>query len=141
VRRELVGRIEGPVDAVLVVLGVNDTLELTRGARWTSELDALVSQLRPRAKQLVFSGVPPLGRIASLPQPLRSALGARARYLDALLARRCAGEPDVRHVPIALPRRPVLISGDGFHPSSLGYAAWAAELARAWPAPGARAPG
>jgi lysophospholipase L1-like esterase len=131
VRRELVSSIASPVDAVVVILGVNDTLELTRGRTWTSHLRALITELRPRARDVVFSGVPPLGQLASLPQPMRSALGARSAYLDALLARTCANE-GVRHVPITLPRRSELIAHDGFHPSALGYASWAEELAASW---------
>jgi lysophospholipase L1-like esterase len=133
VRRELASQIDAPVDAIVVIVGVNDTLELTRGARWTAEVRALIAELRPRARDLSFSGVPPLGRIASLPRPMRSALGARAAYLDALLARQCAREVGVRHVPLHLPERAELISRDGFHPSPLGYEAWGDELARAWP--------
>jgi lysophospholipase L1-like esterase len=132
VRRELFSKVDFPVDAALVVLGVNDTLELTRGRRWSAELAALISELKPRARDVVFSGVPPLGELRSLPQPMRSALGARAAYLDALLARTCAAER-VHHIPIALPHRPEQIAEDGFHPSALGYATWGDELAKRWP--------
>jgi lysophospholipase L1-like esterase len=134
VRRELLPQVELPVDAILVVLGVNDTLELTRGARWRAELDALSSALEGRARHVVFSGVPALGELRALPQPMRSALGARAGYLDALLARACVAH-GARHVPIHLAYRPEQIALDGFHPSALGYAAWAEQLARAWPEP------
>lgn len=133
VRRELFARALFPVDAVLVVLGVNDTLELTRGTKWSSDLGALIADLKSRARDVVFSGVPPLGELRSLPQPMRSALGARAAYLDALLERACATHR-AHHIPIRFPYRPEQIALDGFHPSPLGYAAWADELARAWPA-------
>jgi lysophospholipase L1-like esterase len=132
VRRELYTQVVHPIDAVLVILGVNDTLELTRGARWSSELDALIAELKSRARDVVFSGVPALGELRSLPQPMRSALGARAAYLDARLARACAAH-GVHHVPIRFPYRPDQISADGFHPSALGYEAWAEALASAWP--------
>ena len=119
--------------AVLIILGVNDTLELTRGTRWTSALGALVSELAPRARAIVFSGVPPLGELVSLPQPTWSALGARAAYLDALLERSSAAH-GAHYVPIRSPFPPEHLARDGFHPSALGYAAWADELASAWPA-------
>jgi lysophospholipase L1-like esterase len=133
VRRELFTQVDFPVDAALVVLGVNDTLELTRGGKWSAELAALIADLKPRARHIVFSGVPPLGELRSLPQPMRSALGARAAYLDVLLERACVSHA-VHHVPIRFPYRPDQIALDGFHPSALGYAAWADALARAWPA-------
>ncbi|MBX3264918.1 MAG: SGNH/GDSL hydrolase family protein [Labilithrix sp.] len=133
VRRELALGVEPPVDAALVVLGVNDTLELTRGARWTSALGALVRDLRSRgARHVLFTGVPPLGELASLPQPTRSALGARAAYLDRLLASVCASER-AHHLAFRSPLHPELVARDGFHPSARGYAAWAAALAAAWP--------
>lgn len=110
VGRELASGIAHPVDAVLVVLGVNDTLELTRGARWTSALGALIRDLRLRgALRVLFSGVPPLGELRSLPQPTRSALGARAAYLDRLLARVCASE-GAAHLPTHFPFDPDLFA-------------------------------
>lgn len=133
VRRELIDRLELPVDATLVVLGVNDTLELTRGATWSRALRALIGDLRSRgAGTIVFTGVPPLGALPSLPQPTRSALGARAAYLDGLLAQMCAAER-VHHRPTRLPRDAALIARDGFHPSARGYAAWANALCDGWP--------
>lgn len=133
VRSELFARVDFPVDAILVVLGVNDTLELTRGGEWRAALDALIAGLKPIARTIVFSGVPQLGELRSLPQPMRSALGARSAYLDALLERACVAH-GVHHFPIRLPYRPEQIALDGFHPSALGYEAWAAVLAKAWPA-------
>ena len=132
VRRELLSQVRFPVDAIVVIVGVNDTLELTRGGKWSSDLGALIPELKSRAHDVVFSGVPPLGELRSLPQPMRSALGARAAYLDALLERACAAN-DACHVPLRFPHRPDEIARDGFHPSALGYAAWADELSRAWP--------
>jgi lysophospholipase L1-like esterase len=132
VRSELAPLVEGPVDAVVVVLGVNDTLELTRGSAWTSALHGLITDLRRNgAREVLFSCVPQLGNLPSLPHPTRSALGARAAYLDALLERACA-VGGARHLPLHFHYRPELISRDGFHPSALGYAAWADAIARAW---------
>lgn len=132
VRRELYAEVTHPIDAALVILGVNDTLELTRGAKWSAALDALIAELKSRARDVVFSGVPALGELRSLPHPMRSALGARAAYLDARLAYVCRMH-EVRHVPIRFPYRPEQISADGFHPSALGYEAWGEALATAWP--------
>jgi lysophospholipase L1-like esterase len=133
VRNALVTRIAFPVDAVVIALGVNDTLHLTRGETWASDLRALISDLKSRgASRVVFSGLPPLGSLPALPQPVRSALGARAAYLDALLQRVCAAQ-DAHYIAVSFPYRPELMAEDGFHPSALGYTAWADELAEAWP--------
>ncbi|MBX3227612.1 MAG: SGNH/GDSL hydrolase family protein [Labilithrix sp.] len=126
---ELVSSLAFPVDAVVVAIGVNDTLELTRGRTWTRRVAALVRDLRARgAREVVVSGLPPLGAFRSLPQPTRSAVGARADYLDALLRRTCAAL-DARYVALNLPPREEYLARDGFHPSAAGYARWAETIA------------
>jgi lysophospholipase L1-like esterase len=67
----------------------------------------------------------------ALPQPLRGVLGARARLLDAALARLPSRLVDVAHVPIPVDATPELFCGDGFHPSEAGYAAIGERLGEA----------
>ncbi|MFO0734570.1 MAG: SGNH/GDSL hydrolase family protein [Labilithrix sp.] len=126
--RQLLVALRPPIDVVVVVLGVNDVLELTRGSRWSTEIDLLVHDLAAReAREIVFTGVPPLGSIRSLPEPMRSILGARAAYLDALLRRACA-RTGAHHGDVTFPAREELLSRDGFHPSAEGYSFWAEAL-------------
>lgn len=119
-------------DVAVIVLGVNDTLRFHSPARWRRDLEALVAAVRERCGPVpvVLAGVPPVGRFPALPQPLRGVLGLRAALLDHT-ARRLAGAlPDTRHVgtPVLDASVDAYFCADRFHPSPLGYAAWAAAL-------------
>lgn len=125
---ELMEQLTFPVDAVVVTVGVNDTVELTRGSVWSKRVGALVTELKTRgARDVVVSGLPPLGAFRVLPQPTRSAVGARAAYLDQLLRHTCE-QKGARYIPLRLPLRQELLASDGFHPSAVGYAEWATAL-------------
>jgi lysophospholipase L1-like esterase len=68
----------------------------------------------------------PVSRFPALPQPMRAVMAVRVRAMDQVL-RRAAGD---RRVPVD----PQIVgsgffAGDGFHPSSSGYRAWAGHLA------------
>ncbi|WP_033290931.1 SGNH/GDSL hydrolase family protein [Amycolatopsis jejuensis] len=135
VLHELVPRIRPP-DVVVVVLGVNDTLELHSAARYRRNLLAIVVEVQRRVGQvpILLAGVPPLGSFPSLPRPLRDVLGARAAALDRA-ARTLTRLPRVTHVPLV----PGLLhdgmfASDGFHPGPAGYREWAAALAEGLPA-------
>ena len=132
-REELIPKLVLPADVVVVITGVNDTLELTRGSRWDAELRKTITHLQARgAHEVVFSSIPPLGRLRSLPQPTRSAVGARARYLDSILRETCVAT-HAHYVKVEFPPRMELVARDGFHPSRQGYARWAEDLAAQWP--------
>jgi lysophospholipase L1-like esterase len=77
---------------------------------------------------VALAGVPPMHTFPALPQPLRAVLGARARRLDAALARLPARLPALRHVPMRLDPARDLFCEDGFHPSEAGYAIWGARM-------------
>ncbi len=123
-------------DAVVVTLGVNDTLKFSGWWRWTRDLGALVEDLRARCGPVpvVIAAVPPMGRFPALPHPLRWFLGVRARMLDAAAAAFAERTGGVAHLP--LPFDPGADVGpyfcrDGFHPSPRGYAVWGDALGRA----------
>ncbi|MGW4483862.1 SGNH/GDSL hydrolase family protein [Amycolatopsis sp. NPDC004368] len=130
VRRSLVERLE-PADVVVVVLGVNDTLELHSAARFRRDLLGVVVDVRRRLGPVpvVLAGVPPMAAFPSLPRPLRDVLAARSTALDraaAELARvpgvaYSAMTPDLLHEGT--------FAEDRFHPGPLGYRDWAAALA------------
>ncbi|WP_327089872.1 SGNH/GDSL hydrolase family protein [Nonomuraea sp. NBC_01738] len=120
---ELAGQVEA-ADLVVVVLGINDLLELTRLAAFERDLAELLAMID--APQMIVTGVPPVDRFPTLPQPLRRIMGERARDLDRIMAK-VAGE---RHAPMELPMEAATIfASDGFHPSGQGYALWAEQLA------------
>jgi lysophospholipase L1-like esterase len=122
-----------PADAVVISLGVNDTLRFRPTALWAADVARLIDSVRARVgpAPVVLSPVPPMHAFPALPQPLRAVLGARARLLDAALARLPSRLADVAHVPIPVDATPELFCGDGFHPSEAGYAAIGERLGEA----------
>ncbi|HET7464105.1 MAG TPA: SGNH/GDSL hydrolase family protein [Longimicrobium sp.] len=120
-----------PADAVVISLGVNDTLRMRPPARWARDVERLVAAIRARVgpAAVLLSPVPPMHAFPALPQPLRAVLGARARLLDAALARLAARLPVVGHVPMWVDPAPHLFCSDGFHPSEAGYEAIGGRLA------------
>lgn len=137
VRRELLPRLgPDPVDIAVIALGVNDTVSLTRPARWAKELGNLIAELRSHVRPalVVVSGVPPMDRFPALPQPLAAMLGLRARLLDAL-AREVALDRNASFAPAPVEGDRSYFCADGFHPSPVGYESWARHLAAAVPDP------
>lgn len=128
----------GPLDAdvAVVALGVNDVLRFRPDPVWALELADVVATLRARTRAtlpVVVAAVPPMHAFPALPQPLRLALGAHARLLDAAAARWAAGAAGVVHAPTAALEAVAtrgLFAPDGFHPSGEGYRVWGESLAR-----------
>ncbi|HET7229768.1 MAG TPA: SGNH/GDSL hydrolase family protein [Longimicrobium sp.] len=120
-----------PVDAVVISLGVNDTLRLRPPRMWAADVARLIGLIRERVgpAPVLLSPVPPIHSFPALPQPLRAIFGARARLLDAALARLPARVPNVAHVPLWVNPAPHLFCADGFHPSEEGYVAIGGRLA------------
>lgn len=123
-------------DVIVAVFGVNDLLELNPLRRWERDLTETVTAVRDRCggAPLVLAGVPPVHRFPSLPQPLRAAMGLRARALDHRM-RRVAARTGCGYVPSPVERlagdAERFFATDRFHPSSAGYRLWAAALAPA----------
>ncbi len=115
-------------DVVVVLVGVNDLKNLRPLRAWDHDVAALLAAIGQTTGgvPVIVSGMAPVSRFPALPQPMRAVLALRARAMDRTL-RRAGG---AGHVPLN-PR--MIGSGffaeDGFHPSSQGYRAWAAELA------------
>lgn len=133
--REVTGLVDAlpaeAADAVVISLGVNDTLRFRPPALWARDVERLIAAVRARVgpAPVLLSPVPPMHSFPALPQPLRSVLGARARLLDAALARLPARLSAVRHVPMWVDPAPHLFCPDGFHPSEAGYQAIGGRLA------------
>jgi lysophospholipase L1-like esterase len=122
---------QGPVDIIVLALGVNDVLRLHGPGQWTRDLTHLISDLRERvgAAPIVLASVPPMGRFPAFPQPLRSVLGFRATALDRA-ARRCAATlVRVAHSPPHLDPAGDMFGPDRFHPSIQGYRRWGSQIA------------
>lgn len=134
-RSDLVPLLDGQrADAVVIALGVNDTIALHSPRRWTADLLRLLIAVRGQVgdARVVLAGVPPMGRFPALPRPLRTVLGLRSAELDAAAARLAGRVPGVRHVPMPVAVLDVsAFCEDRFHPSEAGYRLWAEHLAAA----------
>jgi len=130
----------GPIDVVVLSVGANDTVHLTRaadfGARYRRLLDAL-----PPGATVVMLGVPDLGSTPRFAQPLRFVAGVRGGTIDAVI-QDLAAEEGRTYVDIAGETGPAfrrdpgaLFAADDFHPSDRGYRLWAEAVLAALPAP------
>jgi lysophospholipase L1-like esterase len=119
-------------DAVVVALGVNDTLALHGARRWRGDLgdllDAVGQRLQPEI--IVLAGVPPMQAFPALPLPLSGMLGLRSALLDSVARNLARHEDRLRHRPMVLDaKQDALFCIDGFHPNAEGHARWADQLA------------
>lgn len=114
-------------DLALTALGVNHATRLHSPARFAEEQERLRALLRQKfgVRFHLRSGLPPMGRFALLPQPLRAVMGGVAGALDAVLA-----EDPATHLPFdPVQLDPAQMAEDGFHPGAAIYAAWAQAAA------------
>lgn len=121
----------GRYDIAVTALGVNDVTRALPARRFVARQAALHAQLTERfgVRQVIASGLPPMGAFPALPQPLRWVAGRSAQQLDRALARALAGTSDRSHLAFDIKLEPALMAADGFHPGPAGYALWASVLA------------
>lgn len=125
-------------DVVFVSVGANDVTHLTSGENFADRYRQLVAAL-PDEATVVLLGVPDMGAIPRLAQPLRAAAGFRGRQLDEEV-RDVAGEVGAVYVPIARATGPAfrrepgrMFAADEYHPSAAGYRLWADAVMTAAP--------
>jgi len=121
-----------PADVAVLVTGVNDVVDLVPPARALQHRAALVAALQQRAgvRQVVVTAVPPMGRFAGLPQPLRWLAGRDAAAHERALASWAGQQPGLSHAAIDLPLDDsALLARDGFHPGAPLYRLWGEALA------------
>jgi lysophospholipase L1-like esterase len=115
-------------DMVVVLVGFNDLKNLRPLRDWDPDVGALLAAIGEVTgrDRVIVSGMAPVSRFPALPQPMRAVMALRARAMDHTL-RRLAGEG---YVPVSAQIiGSGFFAGDGFHPSSQGYRAWAGHLA------------
>ena len=118
-----------PADVVVTALGVNDVSSQHSAVRFVGHTSRLWSHLKARtgARWAVLSGLPPMGLLTAVPQPLRWYLGQYSAWLDAA-AQRWAVDEGLGFCPLRWASDPMLLSHDGFHPGELLYPQWADRL-------------
>ncbi len=122
-------------DITLTASGVNDITSRYSLTACLREQVKLVELLRERfaVRHILISGLPPVHKFPSLPEPLRGYIGARARRLDAGIRSWTRKQPDCDHIPLNIPVGPEYMASDGFHPGPGIYTLWgqaAAEMIR-----------
>ncbi len=133
-------------DIVAVVIGSNDATHNTPPARFRADLRAALDAIRraaPRAR-VVLAGIPTFrGALTSL-EPLIFLADQYARLLRPI-SRAEAERAGILHADLRSGLPPLLagqtgvLASDGFHPSAVGYDAWAEVIYQALTLPeGAR---
>ena len=117
------------VDTVLISAGVNDVTKRTSVKHWNMSLTELTGYLHQqlKAKQIIYTALPPMHQFPALPQPLRWYIGQRATMLDRTLKQHCVSHDGVSYLPLDLPFNAELMARDGFHPSSKAAGIWAEQ--------------
>lgn len=121
---------EVQADVVFVSVGANDVTHLTSRDDFGQRYRTLLGRL-PRAVDVVLLGVPDMGAVPRLAQPLRAVAGFRGRELDEVV-REVAAEAGATYVGIAAATGPtfraepgLMFAADEYHPSTAGYRLWA----------------
>jgi len=121
-------------DVIFLSIGVNDVMNLRHTRQFAGDLEALLDALRAKSPEawIIVPGVPRMQRFESLPDPLSSILGARAHRINQAARKVIDGRYRVVHTkpwPISTPG---FFAVDNFHPSAIGYAAWAKAALDYW---------
>lgn len=128
-------------DFVIVSTGVNDVTALTALDGFHAELDALFDAIRARTPtaRIAICGLPPMHLFPALPQPLRFALGLRARALDTVIEDATRTRPGVTRLPMNFPPGKAGLAArfapDGYHPSESSCLEFGRLLAEVLTAP------
>jgi lysophospholipase L1-like esterase len=113
-------------DIALTAAGVNDITSRQSMSACLREQVKLVELLRDRfeVRHILISGLPPVHRFPSLPNPLRWYIGAQAKKLDAAIRILVRDQADCDHIRLNFPVGPENMASDGFHPGPGIYALW-----------------
>jgi lysophospholipase L1-like esterase len=124
------GGVDAEADLVVVTVGSNDVTHLTRVATFRTAYRRMLDRL-PDGARVVLLGVPDMGAVPRLAQPLRAVTGVRGGTIDAVIAD-LAGDGGLGYVDIAGETGPAFrrhpdryFAADRYHPDDDGYRLWA----------------
>jgi lysophospholipase L1-like esterase len=125
-------------DVVVIVIGANDATHRTRPGRFRADLRATFAAVRaaaPRAR-IVHAGVPAFRGALRTLEPLMLITDSYARLLRPISRQESerghvAYADLARDVPPRIRGRRDALSSDQFHPSAVGYGAWADVIVEA----------
>jgi lysophospholipase L1-like esterase len=129
-----------PFDLALVMAGGNDVLKLTTSRDLMTQAQALLSELLPRARQVVWLGSADIGTAPALKPPLNWVFGGLCRHRMKLLglAVTAAGAEfidfcAIRHSRMFTDQPQRYFAADGLHPTAASYRHCFEELKRRAP--------
>lgn len=121
-------------DIMIFSLGVNDVTKGTSLKQWQTNLNEIIaiSQRKFNCQHILFSCVPPMELMPSIPKPLNDFLGRKAKMLDTILQQVCQNHKNTHHIAFQLPDKNInqYFAQDGFHPSALTYQIWSQHIYR-----------
>ncbi len=118
---------EQAFDYVLVSIGVNDVIGLTRSHHWTANIKVILNLLKTKCESptVLMTNVPPMQQFSAIPFPLNWVLGLRAKKLNKLMAQATQETSNCSVLTFDFPFTPEYLAQDCFHPSKLAYGIWA----------------
>jgi lysophospholipase L1-like esterase len=127
-------------DLALVLAGGNDVLKLTGAQALVTHTHALLHELQPRAREVVWMGSADIGTVPALKPPLKWVFGWLCRRTMRLLER-TVRNTGVQFIDFCARRHGRVFSGapdrffarDGLHPSAAAYRHCFEELKRRAP--------
>lgn len=121
-------------DYIFVTTGVNDVMQLRRKRAFAADLALIIEGLEKASPDatIMLAGIPRMENFTSLPDPLGTILGARAYRLNTAAHAVLADHPDVVHTPPWPIETEGFFARDDFHPSAIGYRAWAEKAVDYW---------
>ena len=125
------------VDAIVIVIGSNDSTHVTRWPQFRRETDRMLGRAAELAEAVVLAGTPRFKGNRIIPEPLRTMLDAYSGLLRQQQRSAVEGQARTHFVDLAADASPRFVgvpdatSVDGFHPSPIGYGFWADALAPA----------
>ena len=119
-----------PYDVIVISLGVNDVTSGKSCRTFVEQTKKLIHRLEVNfsPRQIVFTGLPPMGHFPALPHPLRWYLGLTSRRFDHALEQ-TAKAFGYDYLAQDMAPEPHLIAKDGFHPGPPVYRLWAEGVA------------
>ncbi|OGD85126.1 hypothetical protein A2696_00125 [Candidatus Curtissbacteria bacterium RIFCSPHIGHO2_01_FULL_41_13] len=121
-------------DLVLISVGVNDLRARTKIADFERDLKYLLETITSQAQaRMIINSIPDFSNLPSVPFFVRFYVRSAVKKFNNVLKKQVQ-ESDATFVDlhsgasIFTKNYPELISSDGFHPSDIGYAFWAAAI-------------
>lgn len=118
-------------EVVLTATGVNDLTGKASVSYSFKNQVYLVETIRKRFSPdlILISGLPPIYKFPSLPEPLRWYVGNKAKQLDNSLQWWSEKQPDCEHISLDFPIDVENMAMDGFHPGPVIYKLWSDSAA------------